>query len=74
MQQKNFQIPYDRVKPNKDPLGSYFHCVSLENLPTKGKISISINNNNNNNYIKMVGQCKLNFQITVKLKHDDLRV
>ena len=31
------------------------------------------NNNDNNNNYKIGGQCRLNFQITVKLKHDDLR-
>ena len=31
------------------------------------------NNNDNNNNYKIGGQCRLNFKITVKLKHDDLR-
>ena len=32
------------------------------------------NNDNNNNNYKIDGQCRLNFQITVKLKRDDLRL
>ena len=55
--QKNLQITGGRDKPNKDVLlGSYyFRQGTPETLPTKGKISISINNtissNNNSNNI-----------------------
>ena len=46
--------------------------VNVDNNNNNNNTNQNNNDNNNNNY-KIDGQCRLNFQITVKLKRDDLR-
>ena len=71
--QKNLQITDGRDKPNKDLFVSYFPQVLPRDLAyqqendSTSNYSNSGDNNDNNNYINMIGQCRLNFQISVKL-------
>ena len=55
----------EEIERNKTKLSTYLiRTVNCSYINNKS-------NSNNNTCNKMVGQCRLNFQITVKLKRDD---